>query len=65
MNFCGNSIKCQRPPQMAKVTKSRGPIQGFTVEMGAYSRDCSSRVGSYSRGGGGGQYEDLCYMTDW
>ena len=44
---------------MAKIIKFRGPIREFTVAVGAYSRGgdllkiCSSRVGAYSREGGG------------
>ena len=68
INFCGNSIKRQRQPQMAKINKLRGPIREFMVAMGAYSRGggfliiCSSRVRAYSRGwdfSREGQFEDL------
>ena len=38
MNFCSNSITHQRQPQMAKINKSRRPMRGFTVAVGAYSR---------------------------
>ena len=34
MNFCGNSIKRQRQPQMAKIIKLRGSIREFTVAWG-------------------------------
>ena len=50
---------------MAKIIKLRGPIREFKVAWGPYSRGgglliiCSSRVGVYSRGGGG-QFENLC-----
>ena len=40
---------------MATINISRGPIRGFMVAVGAYSKGgsfkiCSSRVGAYSRG---------------
>ena len=44
MNFCGNSIKRHRQPQMAKIVKLRGAIRYFTVAVGAFFS-------------GGGQFE--------
>ena len=49
MNFCGNSIKRHRQPQMTKIIKLKGPIRYFTVAVGAYSRGW----GAFSRWGGG------------
>ena len=63
MNFCGNSIIHLRQPPTAAINESRGPIRGFTVAVVNHSRGglltiCSSRLGVFSRGGGG-QFEDL------
>ena len=38
MNLYGNSIECQNGTSDDKIIKLRGPIQEFTVALGAYSR---------------------------
>ena len=60
MKFCGNSIKRQRQPQIAKIIKLRGPIrwgEAYSGGGGGLLTICSSRMGAYSGGvimGGGG-----------
>ena len=52
MNFCGNSIKRQRQPQIAKIIKLRGPIRWGRLIRGGGGllTICSSRMGAYSGG---------------